>query len=405
MSVPKLRFKRDDGNEFPNWNSLKLSDFTERVTRKNKNGETDIPLTISSLDGLVDQNDYFNKTVASKNLSGYFLLKNGEFAYNKSYSNGFDYGSIKRLDKYDKGAISTLYICFALNDGGLVDSDFLTFYFDSNKWNAEAKLICAEGARNHGLLNVSANDFFDMNLFLPTSIEEQQKIADFFSTLDNIIDKTQAELAAWEKQKQGIMQKLFSQEIRFKADERDEYSQWEEKALGEIFAERSERSKGNEELLSVTIANGIMKQSKSEKRNVASEDTSNYKVVYPGDLAYNTMRMWQGAEGASDYYGMISPAYTVLICNADNDVNFFAKMFKRKSMLHQFEKHSQGLTSDTWNLKYNHFAEIKVMVPCLEEQRKIADCLSAFDSVIDKTKQELEAYKLLKKGLMQQMFA
>ena len=107
---PKLRFP---GFEEP-WKAERLSDFTDRITRKNRNNETNLPLTISSKDGLVDQVSYFNKTVASKDMSGYYLLKNGEFAYNKSYSVGYDFGSIKRLDRYSMGALSTLYICFAL---------------------------------------------------------------------------------------------------------------------------------------------------------------------------------------------------------------------------------------------------------------------------------------------------
>ena len=124
---PKLRFP---GFDEP-WKAEKLSDFASRVTRKNSKNETDLPLTISSKDGLVDQVSYFNKTVASKDMSGYYLLKNGEFAYNKSYSVGYDFGSIKRLDRYPMGALSTLYICFALKRH---DSDFIKAYFDSLKW-------------------------------------------------------------------------------------------------------------------------------------------------------------------------------------------------------------------------------------------------------------------------------
>ena len=115
--------------------------------RKNTNNESDLPLTISSKDGLVDQISYFNKTVASKDMSGYYLLMQGEFAYNKSYSVGYDFGSIKRLDRYPKGALSTLYICFELTQN---DSDFMKVYFDSLKWYKEIYMIAAEGARNHG---------------------------------------------------------------------------------------------------------------------------------------------------------------------------------------------------------------------------------------------------------------
>ena len=158
-----------------------LSDFSERVTRKNTKNETNLPLTISSKDGLVDQISYFNKMVASKDISSYYLLKEGEYAYNKSYSVGYDFGSIKRLDRYPMGALSTLYICFALKRH---NSDFIRAYFDSLKWYREIYMISAEGARNHGLLNVPTEDFFQTIHYLPQDTREQRKIANFIITLD-----------------------------------------------------------------------------------------------------------------------------------------------------------------------------------------------------------------------------
>ena len=132
------------------WKSFKLSEISERITRKNKSLETDRPLTISAQYGLVDQIEYFNKIVASKSLKGYYLLNKGEFAYNKSYSNGYPFGAIKRLDDYENGAISTLYICFNANDK--MNSDLLKEYFETDKWYKEIYKIAVEGARNHGLL-------------------------------------------------------------------------------------------------------------------------------------------------------------------------------------------------------------------------------------------------------------
>lgn len=203
----EVRFKADDGSDFPDWEEKKLNEIAVRVTRKNKDNVTDIPLTISSADGLIDQRNFFNKVVASKDMSGYFLLKNGEFAYNKSYSKGYDFGSIKRLDLYDEGALSTLYICFALNKNE--NSDFYQKYFDSLSWYPELQKICAEGARNHGLLNVPTNDFFQLKLCVPSSDKEQQKIADCLSSLDEVIEKQKATLAAWEELKKGLLQQMF----------------------------------------------------------------------------------------------------------------------------------------------------------------------------------------------------
>ena len=200
---PKLRFP---GFDEP-WKAEKLSDFAERVTRKNTNNETSLPLTISSKDGLVDQISYFNKTVASKDMSGYYLLKNGEYAYNKSYSVGYDFGSVKRLDRYDMGALSTLYICFALKKH---DSDFIKAYFDSLKWYREIYMISAEGARNHGLLNVPTDEFFDTKHYMPQDSAEQRKIADFMIVLEHRIEAQQSLVDNLKKYKRGVVRTLLS---------------------------------------------------------------------------------------------------------------------------------------------------------------------------------------------------
>ena len=183
-----------------------LSDFSERVTRKNTKNETNLPLTISSKDGLIDQISYFNKMVASKDISSYYLLKEGEYAYNKSYSVGYDFGSIKRLDRYPMGALSTLYICFALKRH---NSDFIRAYFDSLKWYREIYMISAEGARNHGLLNVPTEDFFQTIHYLPQDTREQRKIANFIITLDRRIDAQQSLVKSLKKYKRGLSDTLF----------------------------------------------------------------------------------------------------------------------------------------------------------------------------------------------------
>ncbi|MCR5421552.1 MAG: restriction endonuclease subunit S [Lachnospiraceae bacterium] len=180
---PKLRFPKFTDA----WEQRKLGDICERVTRKNKNGESDLPLTIASQYGLIDQRDFFNRVVAAKDMSNYYLLKKGEFAYNKSYSNGYDYGSIKRLDAYKQGCLSTLYICFELVSDE-VDSNYLQCYFDTLQWYGDISQICAEGARNHGLLNVDTKAFFDdVSVQAPVDIMEQRKISAFLNNLDNLI--------------------------------------------------------------------------------------------------------------------------------------------------------------------------------------------------------------------------
>lgn len=179
--VPTLRFA-----EFTDeWGKYELSHFVTRITRRNKNNESSLPLTISAQYGLVDQISFFNKTVASVDLSGYYLLYNGDFAYNKSYSNDYAWGAVKRLDKYEKGCLSSLYFVFRPNDN--VDSDYLTHYFESSKWHKGISNIAGEGARNHGLLNMAIDDYFATKHYLP-SLPEQKKIAQFFNAITRRIE-------------------------------------------------------------------------------------------------------------------------------------------------------------------------------------------------------------------------
>lgn len=180
-NVPTLRFA-----EFTDeWEKYELSHFVTRITRRNKNNKSSLPLTISAQYGLVDQISFFNKTVASVDLSGYYLLYNGDFAYNKSYSNDYAWGAVKRLDKYEKGCLSSLYFVFHPNDN--VDSDYLTHYFESSKWHKGISNIAGEGARNHGLLNMSVDDYFATKHCLP-SLPEQKKIARFFNAITRRIE-------------------------------------------------------------------------------------------------------------------------------------------------------------------------------------------------------------------------
>ncbi|MGN9063529.1 hypothetical protein [Segatella copri] len=165
--------------------------------RKNKNNKSKLPLTISAQYGLVDQITFFNKVIASTDMSNYYLLKKGEFAYNKSYSSDYPWGAIKRLDNYERGALSSLYICFAPQDN--VVSDFILQYFESPKWHKGVSEIAVEGARNHGLLNVSVQDFFHTYHYVPKDKKEQIKIAKLLMLLDEriatqskIIDKLQS---------------------------------------------------------------------------------------------------------------------------------------------------------------------------------------------------------------------
>lgn len=279
-----------------------------------------------------------------------------------------------------------------------VDDEYLYQYLKKEYTNLR---LVSSGDGSRGGLNLKLIN--DYKIKLP-ELPEQTKIADFLSIVDDKIQNQQDKITHLENIKKGFMQKIFSRKIRFKDDGGEEFSEWEEKRIGKIYIDRNEKPNKKMELLSVTINNGVIKRSDIEGKDNSSEDKSNYKVVYKGDMVYNSMRMWQGASGISSYDGIVSPAYTVMKNKVDINNVFFAYLFKQPELIFKFRRFSQGLTSDTWNLKYPQIKEIKIKISCLKEQQKIADFLSAFDEKIDIEKETLEHLKQLKKGLLQRMF-
>ena len=205
--TPNIRFKgfTDD------WEQLKLEEIVERVTRKNQDLVSELPLTISAQYGLIDQNEFFDKRVASKDVSGYYLIYNGEFAYNKSTSTDAPWGAIKRLDKYENGVLSTLYIVFKIRNEEEVNSDFLVTYYDTSNWHKDIQAIAAEGARNHGLLNIAPADFFKTELMMPQDIDEQKKIGDYFKSLNDLITLHQRKCDEIKEVKKFMLQNMFPQ--------------------------------------------------------------------------------------------------------------------------------------------------------------------------------------------------
>lgn len=193
--------------------------------------------------------------------------------------------------------------------------------------------------------------------------------------------------------------------MRIPCQGRKSWPKWETVKIGDIFEERSERGGTANELLSVTINLGVKRQSDTEKKDGSSEDKGNYKRVVVGDIVYNTMRMWQGASGASPWAGIVSPAYTVIYPKARQNTRFWAFAFKHWRLVQTFQKFSQGLTSDTWNLKFPQLADIKVSNPSLEEQNAIVEFLSRLDERMDVAERELVQLTVLKSGFLQQLFA
>ena len=175
--------------------------------------------------------------------------------------------------------------------------------------------------------------------------------------------------------------------------------------IGDIYAERSQRGASNMELLSVTINDGVKPRSEIEGKDNSSEDKSNYKIVRKGDMVYNSMRMWQGANGISPCDGIVSPAYTVLMPTQEINNGYFAALFKSANMINEFRKNSQGMTSDTWNLKYPQIETIKIQIPSVSEQDKVSELFGVLDARIVAQAQLVESLKKYKRGLLSSVFS
>lgn len=400
MIAPKVRFPGFH-DEYINDS---LSEISDRVRRKNSDNQTDIPLTIASIEGLVDQRTYFGKTVASKDMSGYYLLQNGEFAYNKSYSKGFPVGSIKRLDKYAQGALSTLYICFALKEDADVTSDYLVQYFNSPAWYEAVNEVCAEGARNHGLLNVSPDDFFaTAHHFAPTK-EEQEKVAYFLSLYDKKIETQMAKVEALETRRKGLLQQIFSQEIRFKADDGSEFPDWDSVIMEETFDSVSDKNHPDKTVLTIIQGQGTIPRDESD-RNISYNKSSipTYKLVQVNDFIMH-LRSFEGGLEIATREGIVSPAYTILRNKIDIVPEFYRYYFRSSSFI--VEKLT-GITEgirDGRSINMDDFWLLEIPYPSIPEQRKIGKFMDLINKQIQVEKDKLEAIKQVKKGLLQQMF-
>jgi type I restriction enzyme S subunit len=201
----EIRFKDLNGVSYPEWRDETLGAITTRVKSKNSEDNQNV-LTISAQQGLVNQQEYFTKSVSAKDVRGYYLLERDDFAYNRSYSKGYPMGAIKRLKLYPKGVVSTLYICFKFNQPN--DPAFFEHYFESGIQNREIEGVAQEGARNHGLLNVGLQDFFNIQIKVP-SLYEQRKIASFLSAIDEKIANVEQQLELTKQYKQGLLQQMF----------------------------------------------------------------------------------------------------------------------------------------------------------------------------------------------------
>ena len=370
--------------------------------RKNKNNETDLPLTISSKDGLVDQISFFNKTVASKDMSGYYLLMNGEYAYNKSYSVGYDFGSIKRLERYPMGALSTLYICFALKK---YNSDFIKTYFDSLKWYKEIYMISAEGARNHGLLNVPTDEFFDTYHYLTNNVAEQSKIATLMGLVEQRIEKQQALVDNLKKYKRGLAKRLFEEiTLMHPSDEIESlFSFIRNGFVGTVTPYFTDKNKGVRYLQGTNVHSGKITDDTEFYISKEFNEKHQKNILKPDDiLVVQSGHVGECAVVGDKYAGANCHAL-IIMSNAGSCCSKYVAQYINSDI--GIQKIAAITTGNTIkHILATTIAKVTVPVPSLDEQKRIANVLEKTDKHIDLEEQFLMHLISMRQGFLQQLF-
>ena len=394
MNEPKLRFKADDGSQFPDWEEKKIGDIFSKVKDKNKDGQNQNVITNSAEFGLINQRDFFDKDIAvDGKTENYTVIKTGDFVYNPRKSKQAPYGPFNCYQLEEDGIVSPLYTC--LRPKGNADDKYLHWYFQSGSWY---RFIYENGAQNgarHDRVGMTDSLMQGIPVYLPQVVEEQQKIAEFLSTIDTVIAKQKETVSAWEERKKGMMQKLFSQEVRFKADDGSDFPEWEEKKLGEccdiLDSKRKPISKENRVLGkyayygSTNIQDYINEYLFDEPLVLLAEDAGPFDDFWNKAIAqFATGKFW-----VNNHAHVLRPH--------ENRKYFFYSLEHRDIRVY-INNPSRG------KLNQEDMVKIPMYIPCLAEQQKIADCLSSLDEVIEKQKATLAAWEELKKGLLQQMF-
>ena len=394
------------------WGEVRFHDMFSRVVRKNKEGNTNV-LTISAQYGLINQNDFFNKTVASDDKSNYYLMKKGEFAYNKSYSNGYPFGALKRLDFYDKGIVSPLYICFAANENNKCP-DFYVHYFEAGLMNKEIQAFAQEGARNHGLLNISVDDFFNSNLLNPP-LSEQKKIAEILATQDRVIELKEKLIAEKQSQKKYLMSVLLGDDFKkpFKLNGVTiDKKKWRDVSLSDCCLSEGQYGlnapacafKDNlPKYIRITDIDEDGRYNRSSVAYVDVDDYENYLLNENDVLLVRTgsttgkSYLYDKNDGKLVYAGFLirfnlNPEFVdKRVVYACLNTNSYWKWVGVMSM-----------RSGQPGINATEYSKYRFKIPLdKKEQKAIADILSAADEEISLLQKDLEQEKLKKKSLMQ----
>ena len=374
MNVPKLRFKEFNDD----WNYESLSKYVDRITTKNKNNESNLVLTISAQYGLVDQTEFFNRNVSSSNLTGYYLLNKGDFAYNKSYSNGYPWGAVKRLNRYNQGVVSSLYICFKPNNK--ISSNYLEQYFETDKWYQQISEVSVEGARNHGLLNIAVNDFFNTKHYIP-QFKEQEKISKFLSLLDKKIELQSKKIEDLKLFKLCIMKSIFdSSKVSINLKIKDI-----------SLIEKGKQINGDQllEFGDYYMLNGGINP--SGYLNVYNRNENTITISEGGNscgyVSFNKNKFWCGGH-----------CYSVSPININNEYLYQLLKYNERKIM------DLRVGSGLPNIQKKDLENLPIKIHNNSDQENISILLSKYDSKIDLEIIKLNILNKIKKGLIQNLF-
>ncbi len=384
VRVPKLRFPGFEGE----WEVHKLSDITSFIRTRNQASKRQFISTENMKQNCSGIEPYIDDDIVDGIAFevGDILIANIRPYLKKAWL-----ASFSGICSADVLTIHPINISSAFLYSAISRDCFFTYVMSGVKGSKMPR-----GDKNH---------IMDFRLAIP-SIKEQEKIAEFVQKVNERIEKQRQLVETLKSYKRGVSTALLTRKLRLDKSYTSHTNEWNKKYLGDIFSERIEKATGNERLLAVTISSGVQDRTNLDLKDNSSDDKKNYRVVHIGDLAYNTMRMWQGACGVSEFDGIVSPAYTVLYVtdSSENFAPFWGYYFKETFMLQTFQRNSQGLTSDTWNLKYEKFAHISVYAPPFQEQLQIAGFLDRISDKIVANEDILNTLVKYKRGLLSLLF-
>lgn len=404
MSVPKLRFPEFSGE----WEEQKLNLIFTKITQRNSDNNNSNVITNSATEGLVRQREYFDKDIANKDKTdNYFIIKNGDFVYNPRKSTAAPYGPFTQYKFIDDGIVSPLYLCLRKNNDA-IESKYLEYYFKTTCWHQYIYENGSSGAR-HDRVSIHDDVLLAMPIMVPAQ-NEQQKIADFLSNVDSIIIAETKILNALQKKKKALMQKLFTQQLRFKSNDGTDFPEWEEKKLGEISSSPKYGLNasgidydGEHKYLRITDIDEVTHTFSPEEITTPSEFSDDY-LLEENDIVF-------ARTGAST-------GKTYLYNPNDGDLYFAGFLIKfhikdanarfvfYQTCTHEYEKwvHVMSTRSGQPGINSEEYSTLKIKLPCIEEQQKIADCLSSIDSLIQTQQKVVTTWQQRKKALLQQMF-